>query len=73
MHLVIHTQTVVVLKEDVNTIDAVNPTKIHLPPYGLVFESTGCSYYFCPHIRPYVPVHSVTGYIGDIRTVRGCR
>ena len=36
LNIIIHTQTVVVLKQDVDTVDVVYSTKIHLPPHCLV-------------------------------------
>ena len=67
----IQTFFAVVFKQDVNTIDVVHSTKIHLPPYVLVWNLCTFSYYLCPHTRRYVSVHSITCSIGISRT-RSC-
>ena len=56
-----YTKAVVVLKKDINTVDVVHSTKIHLPPHCLV--GTVWTYWLCPHTRRDVFVHSVTCYI----------
>ena len=56
-----NTVSIVVLKQDVNTVDVVHSPKIHLPPHGLVL--TGWTYYPCSHARLRVSVHCITCFI----------
>ena len=55
--MLIYTITIVVLKHDVYTVDAVHSTKIHLPPHCRVWAVD--TYFLCPHTRRYVSVHCV--------------
>ena len=71
MHFVIHTITVVVLKQDINTVDVVHATKIHLPPHRLV--GIIWTYWFCPHTRRCVSVHSVICAVPWSRVCVGLR
>ena len=61
MHILIHTIIRVALKHNVNTVDVVHPTKIYLPPQGLV--RTVSAYFFCSCARCYVSVYSVICFI----------
>ena len=71
MHLVIHTITIVILEQDVNTVYVVHSTKIHLPPHCLVW--TVWTYCFCPHTRRYVSIHCFSCAVQWSRVCVGLR
>ena len=52
-----NTISVVVLKQDVNTVDVVHSTEIHPPPHGRLL--TVWTYILCPHTRRCISVHCV--------------
>lgn len=56
---------VIVLEQDVDAVNIINPTKIHLPPHGFVRRAV--SYLFRPHTRRCVSVNCVTSVV-----VRAC-
>ena len=62
------TVSIIVLKQNVNTVDVVHSTKIYPPPHRLF--RTVYTYWFCPHTRRYVSVYSV---ICCIYRARVCR
>lgn len=64
---ILHTVALEAFKENVDTVNAVYSTKIHLPPHGLVWRV--CSYISCLRTRFYVSIYCVAsvecrGYIG---------
>lgn len=60
---IIQTVTVVVLKQDVNTVDVVNSSKINFPPHIFVWRVRK-SYCFCPHARFMI---SINGHFSTVR------
>ena len=54
-----NTKSIVVLEQDIDTVDTVHSTKIHLPPHRLVSYLSTLSYCFCPHTRRCVTVHCI--------------
>lgn len=61
LYIKLHTNTLIILKMDGDTVNAVHSSKIHLPPYGLVRGAV--AYFLCSHTRQYVSINSKTSSV----------
>ena len=66
-----NTISIVVLKQDVDTVDVVHSTKIHLPPHGLV--RTVSTHLPCPHTCRCNSVYGVTCVVNKSKGCLGLR